>query len=238
MFVLFLTNMTAIQSTTPVAYQFPLRPALPCIYGPQEYRDERDLYERVDGILHTSGIEREYVSAAFAEPGRDWSKAKAKAINQFALYASIGLRCAVSRSLTRLSLRGLTTRAADSTTLAWFLGTADIQSVKSPSKSTVHRLGEQVSEASLRRINELLVAAAIAPVRITAEGVSQPAGLEISVAFESIWFVTASATHHSGFPAATAAVRVASHFTGVRVVARAATWSGWAAARRGRTSLR
>ena len=188
MFVLFLTNMTANQSPTPVAYQLLLRPALPSIYGPQEYRDERDLYERVDGILHTSGMEREYVSAALAASGRDWSKATAQARDQFALYASIGLRCAVARALTGLSLRGLTTRAADSTTLAWFLGTADIQRVKSPSKSTVHRLGEQVSAATLRRINEHLIAAATAPVRITAEGVSQPAGLEISVAFESIWF--------------------------------------------------
>ncbi len=187
MFVLFLTNMTA-KTTSPVAYQFPLRPVLPCIYGPQEYREERDLYERIDGILHSAGLEDEYVSAAFAGSGRDWSKATAKAINQFALYASIGLRCAIARSLTGLSLRGLTTRAADSTTLAWFLGTADIGRVKSPSKSTVHRLGEQVSEATLRRINQRLIAAAIAPVRITEEGVSQPAGLEISAAFEGIWF--------------------------------------------------
>ena len=187
MFVLFLTNMTA-NTTSPVAYQFPLRPALPCIYGPLEYREERDLYERIDGILNTSGIEREYVSAAFGQSGHDWSKATANAINRFALYASIGLRCGIARSITGLSLRGLTTRAADSTTLAWFLGTADIERVKSPSKSTVHRLGEQVSEATLRRINEQLIAAAIAPVKISAEGVSQPAGLETPAEADRIFF--------------------------------------------------
>ncbi len=177
MFVLFLTNMTT-KTTSPVAYQFPLRPALPCIYGPLEFREERDLFERIDAILHASGIEHEYVSAAFAQSDCDWSEATANSINRFAHYASIGLRCAVARAITGLSLRGLTTRAADSTTLAWFLGTADIERVKSPSKSTVHRLGEQVSEATLRRLNEHLIAAAIAPVTLSAEGVSQPAGLE------------------------------------------------------------
>ncbi len=187
MFVLFLTNMTT-KTTSPVAYQFPLRPALPCIYGPLEYREERELYERIDGILNTSGIEHEYVSAAFAQAGHDWSKATANSINRFALYASIGLRCGIARSLTGLSLRGLTTRAADSITLAWFLGTADIERVKSPSKSTVHRLGEQVSEATLRRINEQLIAAAIAPVKISAEGVSQPAGLETPAEADRIFF--------------------------------------------------
>ena len=69
MFVLFLTNMTATKTTSPVAYQFPLRPALPCIYGPVEYRDERDLYERIDALLHSSGIEREYIAAAFSQSG-------------------------------------------------------------------------------------------------------------------------------------------------------------------------
>ena len=91
MFVLFLTNMTT-KSTFPVAYQLPLRPALPCIYGPLEYREERELYERIDGILCTSGIEDEYVSAAFAESGCDWSSPTANAAGRFALYASIGLR--------------------------------------------------------------------------------------------------------------------------------------------------
>lgn len=187
MFVLFLTNMTT-KSSSPVAYQLPFRPALPCIYGPLEYREERELFERIDGILRTAGIEGEYVSAAFAESDSDWSRATADAIDRFARYASIGLRSAVARSITGLSLRGLTARAADSTTLAWFLGTADIDRVKSPSKSTVHRLGEQVGEATLRRLNEHLIAAAVAPAEISAEGVIQPAGLETPAEADTIYF--------------------------------------------------
>lgn len=185
---LFLTNMTTAPSSPSIAYQFPLRPALPCIYGPLEYREERALYERIDTLLRTTGIEHEYIAAAFAQSGRDWSQATRKSINKFALYASIGLRCGIARSITGLSLRGLTTRAADSTTLAWFLGTADIERVQSPSKSTVHRLGEQVSEATLRGLNERLIAAAIAPVQISFEGVSQPAGLDTPAAAKDIYF--------------------------------------------------
>ena len=135
MLVFFLTNMDTTKPTPPVAYQIPLRPALPCIYGPVEYRDERDLYERVDRLLHSTDIEREYIAAAFAQSGHDWSTATPAAIDRFGLYATIGLRSAVARSLTGLSLRGLTTRAADSTTLAWFLGTADIEPSGVPPKA-------------------------------------------------------------------------------------------------------
>lgn len=188
MFVLFLTNTTVTKTTPSIAYQFPLRPELPCIYGPLEFREERDLYERVDTLLRTTGIEDEYIAAAFAQSGHDWSKATGKSIDRFALYASIGLRCGVARSLSGLSLRGLTTRAADSTTLAWFLGTADIERVQSPSKSTVHRLGEQVSETTLRQLNERLIAASIAPVEINPEGVSQAAGLETPATAKDIYF--------------------------------------------------
>ena len=180
--------MTAANPSPSVSYQCPLRPALPCIYGPVEYRAERDLYERIDRLLHSTGIEQGCISAAFAQSGRDWSTATPAAIGRFGRYASIGLRCAVARSLTGLSLRGLTTRAADSITLAWFLGTADILCVQSPSKSTVHRLGEQVDAATLRRLNELLTAAAIAPVLYLGETATQPAGLDIPLVPDDIYF--------------------------------------------------
>ncbi len=67
----FLMHMGTTKPTSPVAYQIPLRPALPNIYGPVEYRDERDLYERIDGLLHSTGIEGGYIAAAFAQSGRD-----------------------------------------------------------------------------------------------------------------------------------------------------------------------
>ena len=181
-------HMGTTKPTSPVAYQIPLRPALPSIYGPVKYRDERDLYERIDRLLHSTGIEGEYIAGAFAQSGRNWATATSAAIDRFGLYASIGLRSAVARSLTGLSLRGLTTRAADSTTLAWFLGTADIERVQSPSKSTVHRLGEQIDAPTLRRLNELLTAAAIAPVIDLGESVRQPAGLDIPLVPDNIYF--------------------------------------------------
>ena len=180
--------MTTAHPSPSVSYQCPLRPALPCIYGPLEFRQERDLYQRIDGLLHSTGIEQACITAAFAQSGRDWSSATPAAIGRFGRYASIGLRCAVARCLTGLSLRGLTTRAADSTTLAWFLGTADIMGVRSPSKSTVHRLGEQMDAATLRHLNELLTAAAIAPVLYLGETATQPAGLDLPVVPDDIYF--------------------------------------------------
>ena len=182
--------MTTPTSSAPISYQFPLRPELPCIYGPIEFREERNLYERIDSLLKTTDLESEYLKAAFAADSRDWTKSSQKSIDRFALYASIGLRCGIARCLTGLSIRGLTKRAADSTTLAWFLGTADIERVKSPSKSTVHRLGEQLNAATLRRFNELLVNAAISPPVFTVEGLLQLAGLETAATAENAYFDT------------------------------------------------
>lgn len=178
---LFLTNMTAA-SAFPVAYQCPLRPALPCVYGPLDYRTQRDFYERIDGLLRSTGLEDAYVAGAFAHSGRDWSKASARSIERFGRYASLALRVNIVRSLTGLSLRALSVRAADSGLLAWFLGTAEIDRVKSPSKSTVQRFGLMVAEPLLRELNDRLIAAGAAPVEISAEGVvTQPAGLETPV---------------------------------------------------------
>ena len=41
-------NFRTISSFT---FQPVLRPALPCVYGPLDYREQRALFERIDGIL-------------------------------------------------------------------------------------------------------------------------------------------------------------------------------------------
>ena len=54
-----------------IAYQPPLRPALPCIYGPLEYREQRALFERIDRILRVSGLEEEFIRLAARDRGVD-----------------------------------------------------------------------------------------------------------------------------------------------------------------------
>jgi hypothetical protein len=49
---------------TSFTFQPSLRPALPCIYGPLDYREQRALFERIDGILAVSGLEQEFINLA------------------------------------------------------------------------------------------------------------------------------------------------------------------------------
>ena len=42
-------------------YQPALRPALPCVYGPLDYREQRALFIRIDGILSVSGLEQDFI---------------------------------------------------------------------------------------------------------------------------------------------------------------------------------
>jgi hypothetical protein len=40
-----------------ITYQPQLRRALPLVNGPKEYREQRDLFIRLDGLLHQSDLE-------------------------------------------------------------------------------------------------------------------------------------------------------------------------------------
>ena len=48
-------------------YQPALRPALPCAYGPLDYREQRALFERIDLILSCSGLEQKFINLALAD---------------------------------------------------------------------------------------------------------------------------------------------------------------------------
>ena len=46
---------------TQVSYQTELRPELPTVIGCKDYREERELFIRIDEILTKSGIEKEFI---------------------------------------------------------------------------------------------------------------------------------------------------------------------------------
>jgi len=50
-----------------ITYQPALRPALPCVYGSLDYREQRALFERVDLILSTSGLEQDFINLALRD---------------------------------------------------------------------------------------------------------------------------------------------------------------------------
>lgn len=115
-----------------IPLQLPLRPALPNVYGPVDFRTQRKIYQRIDQILRQSDFEmpliRETSEALDKRP-------TPKNIN----WLLSGFRCAIARKLCDLSLRDFTVRLADSTFLQWFAYCGDYGSVLPCSKSSLKR---------------------------------------------------------------------------------------------------
>ena len=172
---------------TIIAFQPALRPALPTVYGPLDYREQRALIERMDGILAASGLDHEFLAAAIADQGLDLSKRSAKQNERFARFSALCLRANVARSLLGLAHREFCARLADSPLLQWFLHVGEVDSVKVFAKSTSHRFENWVKPESLRRINDKLITLSCAPA---AQGKSAAFDLQAPVVCNDAFFDT------------------------------------------------
>jgi hypothetical protein len=141
-----------------IAFQPALRPALPTVYGPLDYRTQRALFERMDAILSASGLEGDFITAACIDQNIDLAKLSAKRQQRFARFSIICLRANIARSLLGLAHREFCARLADSPLLQWFVHVGDLAVVKVFAKSTSQRFESWVTVASMRRINDRLIA--------------------------------------------------------------------------------
>ncbi len=171
-------------------YQPALRPALPCVYGPLDYREQRALFERIDLILSASGLEQDFINLALTDREIDTAASSARRLERFARYSVLALRSNIARKLTGLAHRDFCARLADSPLLQWFLHVGEVDSVKAFSKSSSDRFGQWVSEQSLRLINEKL--SALLAKKKTCDSESQTPsaafGLPEPVSFDDVYF--------------------------------------------------
>lgn len=171
-------------------YQPALRPALPCVYGPADYREQRALYEQIDAILTASGIEEEFIDIVFSERGIDVAGNRPEKIERLAIRSVQALRCNIARKLTGLDHRGFCARLADSPLLQWFLHVGAVDHVKVFAKSTSDRYEKWVSAEALKTINGKLVALLGSPGSED-DGKPSPAeqlGLAEPVSYDDIYF--------------------------------------------------
>ena len=173
---------------TIIAYQPLLRPALPTIYGPLEYHQQRSLFERMDRIITEAKIDEQFLALALSDQGIDPAKRTAKANARFAAYSAVCLRANVARHLLGLSLRDFSARLADSPLLQWFLHIGELGAVKVFAKSTGQRFTSWVKPASMRAINDQLAALSIATP--SAPGQSAAFGLAAPVICDDAFFDT------------------------------------------------
>jgi len=136
-----------------ITYQAPLRPALPCVYGPLEYREQRASFEHLDRILRISGLEGEFVTLALGDREQDPALLSSGRLERFTRYSILALRSNIARHLLGADHRDFCTRLADSPLLQWFLQVGHVDGANVFSKSTSNRLAHWVDEQSLQTIN-------------------------------------------------------------------------------------
>ena len=177
------------QTRPSFTYQPSLRPALPSVYGPQEYRDQVAEYQNMDACLQ-AGLEHSFILKLAADSGLDWANATDKAQNQFAKRASLCLRCNLAKSLTGFSFRELAIHATDSTLLNWFISGNNFGVNIVPSKSNFQRLADLASADILAELNIELILLASTPATLdsAAGAIVQPFDLEEAISLANIYF--------------------------------------------------
>lgn len=119
------------------------------------------LFERIDSILTESKLDDLFLELALQDQSIDLTTATPHELASFAQYSFVCLRSCIARKLIGLAHREFCVRLADSQILQWFLHVGQVDQVKVFSKSTSHRFDTWLSEASLRTINEKLIALCI-----------------------------------------------------------------------------
>ena len=185
-----------------ITYQPALRPALPCVYGPLDYREQRALFQQIDTILSASGLEGEFINLNLAERRVDTEKSTVARLERFAKYSVLALRSNIARTLTGLDHRDFAIRLADSALLQWFLQVGEMGDIKTFSKSTSDRLSRWAGEQTVRTINEKLTAllAASEPQGGELDPPATAFGLTEPIKFDDIYFDSTCVKANIHFP--------------------------------------
>ncbi len=172
-----------------ITYQPFLRPALPEIEGCKEYREERQRFIRIDEILHTSGLENDFIALCVGHQKLDLEKATATRIETLSRHCVLALRSNIARHLKGMDHRDFCVRLADSHLLQWFLQIGRVEGVKAFAKSSSDRFAHIIDEPGLRAINARLIAL-LAGTGTPSRNASAPLdlGLKEDLDFDDIYF--------------------------------------------------
>lgn len=141
-----------------IPLQTELRPALPTVRGNVDYQRFETELQRMDELLHRSGIEALFVRRSL-EAWQERSGGRpltAKAQVRIQRESSRALRTSVLRRILGESHRGMSRRLAECPLFQWFIGVRALEAVRVPSKSQVQRyeawLPADQMEAVARRL--------------------------------------------------------------------------------------
>jgi hypothetical protein len=162
-----------------------------------EFREYREQIETIDRMLIEGGVEAAFIKVAQEENAAGLVGATAAQLRRFAQDSVLALRCNVARVLTGLDFRGFAVRAAESSIIQWFLRTAEVDRIKTPSKSTLERYSKWVNAETMTQIHLKLVTQAVAPAQA---GQKQPLSLIESVDASAVFFDSTCLKANIHFP--------------------------------------
>ena len=183
------------------ASQSRIRLPLPLVAGNRDYRERERLLCRMNDILLSSGIEREYIEQEIRKSleaskvhGDQLTDRRRASIQQI---AKRSLRCAIARILSNESHRQFTCHLAESPLLQWFCGCDSLSVIRVPSKSTLQRMESEVPTELITRLNALLLTRAGA----VDQDERSVIGVEVPVDLSMVWIDATCAQLDIHYPA-------------------------------------
>lgn len=169
-----------------IPFQTHLRPALPTIVGNVDYQRFEEQLKRMDEILRLSGAEALFVKLSLEQweaqastgPPNDGQRWKHQE------HSSRALRCIVLQGILGEGFRGMSRRLAECPLFQWFCGLDQLDVVRVPAKTTLHRYTHWLEAEQLERVVAGLLAAA---AQEAPEGKSQALGLAQSIELDTVW---------------------------------------------------
>ncbi len=145
-----------------IVFQLKIKPIIPTIYGPIDFRIFCSQLEEINSLLIESGIEQEFLVQSLKEKEFALEEKAQNSVDrkyEFALNRpsninklSIAFRTNILNTLLNESYRDFSFRLADSTISQWFIGVSTPTGDKTPAKSTIHRYEKMWSEKEIANI--------------------------------------------------------------------------------------
>jgi hypothetical protein len=164
-----------------ISFQPDLRPELPLVDGPKEYREQRALFLRIEDLLSQTGLEREFITLSMAHRKIDLSQCSAAEAQSLSKSCTLALRSNIARSVTEMNHREFCIRLADSALLQWFLQVGRVDGVSTFAKSTSDRFAHFIDAQSLLAFNAKVI-------NLLQGDTQADFGLEKAISFEAILF--------------------------------------------------
>ncbi len=128
-----------------IPFQPEFRPALPVVFGSKDYHEFRSILEEMDRILIESGLEDNFIIRHLDSCQELSNKPRLQSVGVI----KQALRCCILLAITGESFRKLSLRIADSTLFQWFTGMAQVDGIRSVSKSTLERYEKEFSSEEI-----------------------------------------------------------------------------------------